>query len=147
MKGGERYQKEFIAVRVENYIELSSLLDISSESTRGRSVSELPYSVIIIIIIIIIIKPLTARVVGAPQMISQPIFSIFPCSPLPSETCRTPGLFVPYSDVLQSSKRQTTLTALDSPQGWVRGLQFLHSRYPPMGLRYYRPRVGITRRR
>ena len=28
--------------------------------------------------IIIIINPLTARVVGAPQMISQPVFSIFP---------------------------------------------------------------------
>ena len=30
------------------------------------------------IIIIIIINPLTARVVGAPQMILQPVFSIFP---------------------------------------------------------------------
>ena len=30
------------------------------------------------IIIIIIINPLTARVVGAPQMISQPVFSISP---------------------------------------------------------------------
>ena len=38
-------------------------------------------------IIIIIINPLTARVVGAPQMILQPVFSIFPCSPLPSGTC------------------------------------------------------------
>ena len=37
------------------------------------------------IIIIIIINPLTARVVGAPQMTLQPVFfSIFPCSPLPS---------------------------------------------------------------
>ena len=41
--------------------------------------------------IIIIINPLTARVVGAPQMILQPDFPIFPCSPLPSGTCRTPG--------------------------------------------------------
>ena len=32
------------------------------------------------IIIIIIINPLTVRVVGAPQMILQPVFSIFPCS-------------------------------------------------------------------
>ena len=31
----------------------------------------------------LIIYPLTARVVGALQMISQPVFSIFPCSPLP----------------------------------------------------------------
>ena len=36
-------------------------------------------------IIIIIIYPLTVRVVGAPQMISQPVSSIFPCSPLPSQ--------------------------------------------------------------
>ena len=47
------------------------------------------------LIIIIIINPLTARVVGAPQMILQPVFSIFPCSPLPSGTCRTPGLSIP----------------------------------------------------
>ena len=45
--------------------------------------------------IIISINPLTARVVGAPQMIFQPVFSIFPCSPLPSGTCRTPGLSIP----------------------------------------------------
>ena len=45
--------------------------------------------------VIIIINPLTARVVGAPQMILQPVFSIFPCSPLPSGTCRTPGLSIP----------------------------------------------------
>ena len=44
---------------------------------------------------IIIINPLTARVVGAQQMILQPVFSIFPCSPLPSGTCRTPGLSIP----------------------------------------------------
>ena len=48
----------------------------------------------IIIIIIIIINPLTARVIGVPQMILQPVFSIFPCSPLPSGTCRTPGLSI-----------------------------------------------------
>ena len=48
-----------------------------------------------IIIIIIIIYPLSARVIGAPQMVLQPVFSIFPCSPLPSETCQTPGLSIP----------------------------------------------------
>ena len=42
-----------------------------------------------ICVIITTIYPLTARVVGAPQIISQPVFSIFPCSPLPSGTCRT----------------------------------------------------------
>ena len=36
---------------------------------------------------IIIVKVLTTSVVGAPQMILQPVFSIFPCSPLPSGTC------------------------------------------------------------
>ena len=46
-------------------------------------------------IIIIIIYPLTARVVGAPHMILQQVFSIFPCSPLPSGTCRTLGLSIP----------------------------------------------------
>ena len=45
--------------------------------------------------IINIINPLTARVVWAPQVILQPVFSIFPCSPLPSGTCRTPGLSIP----------------------------------------------------
>ena len=44
--------------------------------------------------IIIIISPLTAKAVGAPQMISQPVSSIFPCSPLPSATWRTPGLSI-----------------------------------------------------
>ena len=29
-------------------------------------------------------------------MISQPVSSIFPCSPLPSGTCRTPGLSIPW---------------------------------------------------
>ena len=48
-----------------------------------------------LLLLILIIYPLTARVIGAPQMISQPVFSIFPCSPLPSGTCRTPGLSIP----------------------------------------------------
>ena len=43
-------------------------------------------------IIIIISYPLTARVTGAPQMILQPVSSIFPCSPLLPGTWRTPGL-------------------------------------------------------
>ena len=41
-----------------------------------------------------LIYPLTVRVVGAPQMISQPVSSIFPCSPLPSGTWPTPGLSI-----------------------------------------------------
>ena len=54
-------------------------------------------------IFIIIINPLTASVVGAPQMILQPVFSIFPCSPLPSGTCRTPGLSIPWCCLPTSS--------------------------------------------
>ena len=50
---------------------------------------------IIIIVINIIIYPLTARVVWAPQMISKSVFSIFPCSPLPSGTWQTLGLSIP----------------------------------------------------
>ena len=38
---------------------------------------------------------LTLRVVGAPQRISQPTSSIFLCSPLPSETWRTPDPPIP----------------------------------------------------
>ena len=43
------------------------------------------------ILLLIIMNPLTARVVGAPQMILQPVFSTFPSSPLPSGTCRIPA--------------------------------------------------------
>ena len=51
-------------------------------------------SVTIIIIIIIITYPLTARVDGVPQMISQPAPPFFSLSPLPSGTWRTPGLSI-----------------------------------------------------
>ena len=40
--------------------------------------------------------PLTAGVVGAPQMTSRPVSSIFLSSPLPSGTWRTPGLSIPW---------------------------------------------------
>ena len=50
---------------------------------------------IAVTVIIIIICPLTARVVVAPQVISQPVSSIFLCSPLPYGTWRTPGLSIP----------------------------------------------------
>ena len=63
----------------------------------------MPVIIIVIIILIIIINPLTARVVGAPQIILQPIFSIFPCSPLPSGTWRTPGLSIPWCCLPTSS--------------------------------------------
>ena len=51
----------------------------------------------------IIINPLIARVVGAPQMILQPVFSIFPCSPLSSGTYRTLGLSIPWCCLPTSS--------------------------------------------
>ena len=50
-----------------------------------------------------LIYPLTARVVWAPQMISQPLPSFVPCSPLPSETWWTPGLSVPWCCLPTSS--------------------------------------------
>ena len=53
--------------------------------------------------IIIIVYLLTARVVGSLQMISQPVSSIFPCSPLPSGTWRTPGLSIPCCCLPSSS--------------------------------------------
>ena len=53
--------------------------------------------------IIIIINPLTARGVGAPRMILQPVLSIFHCSPLPSGTWRTPGLSIPWCCLPTSS--------------------------------------------
>ena len=40
--------------------------------------------------------PFTMTVVGAPQMISQPVSSIFLCSPLPFGTWQTPGLSMPW---------------------------------------------------
>ena len=38
----------------------------------------------------------TARVVGAPQMILQPVSPIFPCSPLLPGTWQAPGLSIPW---------------------------------------------------
>ena len=64
-------------------------------------------------IIIIIINPLTARIVGAPQMILQPVFSIFPCSPLPSGLvelqtcpCRPPEPESKHRADLQTTKNK-----------------------------------------
>ena len=58
----------------------------------------------IFVLLLIIINPLTVRVVGTPQMILQPVFfSIFPCSPLPSGLCRTPGLSIPWCCLPTSS--------------------------------------------
>ena len=81
----------------------------------------------LIIIIIINIYPLTARVVVAPQMILQPAFSIFPYPPLPSGTCRTPGLSIPWCPLptscqlkcikrFNSDRLEQSLVSLFSPQ-------------------------------
>ena len=53
----------------------------------------------------LIIYSLTARVVGAPQIISQPVSSILLCSPLPSRTWRTQAC--PFSDVVFSLHMNT----------------------------------------
>ena len=50
-----------------------------------------------------LIYPLTAMVTGTPQMISQPVSTIFPCSPLPSRTWQTPGLSIPWCCLPTSS--------------------------------------------
>ena len=50
-----------------------------------------------------LIYSLTVRGVGSPQMISQPVSSIYPCSPLPSRTWRTPGLSIPWCTLPASS--------------------------------------------
>ena len=55
------------------------------------------------IIIIIIIYCLTAKVVGAQQIILQPVSSIFPCFPLPTGTWRTQGLSSPWCCLPTSS--------------------------------------------
>ena len=47
--------------------------------------------------------PSTAGVVGALRMTSQPVSSIFLCSPLPSRTWRTQGLSIPWCCLLTSS--------------------------------------------
>ena len=56
-----------------------------------------------VILLLLLICPLTARVIGASQMISQPVSSIFLCSPLPSGTWRTPGLSIPWCCLHTSS--------------------------------------------
>ena len=63
---------------------------------------------------LIIIYPLTTRVVRAPQILSQPVFSIFPCSPLSSGICRTPGLSIPWCCLPISSSVCLTLRYLSS---------------------------------
>ena len=77
---------------------LTLVLQLSQKVPRGADelgLHSIYFDDIYLINIIIIINSLTMRVVGAPQMILQPAFSIFPCSPLPSGTYRTPDLPIP----------------------------------------------------
>ena len=71
---------------------------------------------------VIIINPLTARVVRAPQMILQPVFSIFPCSPLPSGICRTPGLSI---FLMLSSHLKLRRSPCISGFGWTHTFRLL----------------------
>ena len=76
-------------------------------------------------VIIIIINTLTARVAGAPQTIFQPVFSIFPCSPSPSGTCRTPGLSIPQQARVTTLKR--ILYSKEAGQGVLKACLHLHA--------------------
>ena len=53
------------------------------------------FAFLLLLLLLLIINPLTARVIGTPQMILQPVFSTCPCSTLPSGTCRTQACPVP----------------------------------------------------
>ena len=75
-------------------------------SLHKYSLALFPFSPLVLfppLIVIIIIYPLTARVFGASQMISQPDSSIFLCSALPSGTWWTPGLSIPLCCLPTSS--------------------------------------------
>ena len=78
-------------------------------------------------IIIIIIDPLTARVAGAPQMILQPVFSILPCSLLPSglgdlQACPFPGVVFPSLPLSALSSSPFYYTLQDGfGQTWWKG--------------------------
>ena len=65
-----------IAMRCITY-EQYVYLKANEKMQNKRKLKCAKYKVYVIIIIIIIIYPLTARVVGAPQMISQPVSSVY----------------------------------------------------------------------
>ena len=71
-KKGEREEKKWVVTSSGHLIPLFWRCQGKGRASRGSYLSPL-----VIIIIIIIIYPITARVVGAPQMISQPVSSIF----------------------------------------------------------------------
>ena len=73
----------------------------------------------------LIIYPLSARVVGAPRMISQPLSYFFPCSPLPSGSWRNPGLCIPrcclptYSQSLSFTRTPTVCPLTEVPLSFL----------------------------
>ena len=87
------------------------------------------------LVVIIIINPLTVRVVGAPQIILQPIFSIFPCSPRPSGTCQLQAC--PFPDVVfpplplsaLSSGHQVMWESEVKAESWSLALTWLTAEY------------------
>ena len=81
-----------------------------------------PDIIIIIIIIIIIVNPLTARVVGAPHMILQPISPFFPVlhrplGPAELQACPFPDVVFP-SLPLSALPSSPFHCALQSGQHW-----------------------------
>ena len=65
---------------IRTYCVLPQDIDVAEKNTglfTKNPIASFIINIIIIIIIIIIINPLTARVVGAPQVTLQPVFSIF----------------------------------------------------------------------
>ena len=78
----------------KNKLKLTAFFFFFARDTNHLSISSSHYH---------LIYPLTAKVVGTSQMVSQPVFSTLPCSPLPSGTCRTPDLSIPWCVELSSS--------------------------------------------
>ena len=91
---GSQKRRRVGRVKVQQTAVRTSRVSQTAVEATKNAVSILYVAAIIVTIIIInnIIHSLTVKVVGAPQMLSQLLFSIFSCSPLPSGTWRTPGL-------------------------------------------------------
>ena len=81
------------------------------------------------VIIIIVIYSLIARVVGAPQMISQPRSSIFLCSSLPSGTLRLQGQSNPWCYLLTSSSVHLVFSSLSLCRAWWFGPDLMNGRH------------------
>ena len=85
--------------------------------------------------------PIIAGVVGAPQMTSQPVSSIFLYSPLSSRTLQTPGLSIPWCCLPTSSSDEQEARSLQL-QGLPKQklLKFLvASKIPCSGFQLFAP--------